>query len=369
MVDSVIEKAAKINPVPFSSAVAYSENQDQLVTEVNTILTGSSDVKKLIGQKPLSVMYDNHKNHAAFMSNVFKLNDFELMSKVIIWVYKTYHVQGFSYDYFPAAMKSWIEALGKHLDPSKTGPLVEVYQWIIQNHEQIIEESLSIIEPPLFIDQRWQELEELFLSSLVKGDHRESIRLATDNIHSSSDLAEFYLQVIQPAMYEIGSLWERGALSVAREHLASAIVTRVMASLYPKFILLEQTKGNAVVTAAPNEFHEIGPRMVADMLEMDGWDVDYTGANTPARDLLDLITEKKPFLVAISMGMPFNIDRTQELIQMIREQQQLKDTRIMLGGHCLKMIKQDRQSFGVDGIGDSARDAVLMAAEWWENAG
>lgn len=43
-------------------------------------------------------MYDNHTNHASFMSNVFKLNDFELMSNVIIWVYHTCHDQGFSYD-------------------------------------------------------------------------------------------------------------------------------------------------------------------------------------------------------------------------------------------------------------------------------
>jgi MerR family transcriptional regulator, light-induced transcriptional regulator len=368
MSDEILHNAKSIVAVPFSAAADYSENQDRLVDEVNKALTDRTDVKRLIGQKPLSVMYDNHKNHAAFMSNVFKLKDYVLMSRVIIWVYHTYHVQGFAYDYFPVAMQAWIDAVEKHLDPSKTEPLLSVYRWIIANHELLIEASLDQEEPPLFVEQRWRELKEIILATLVAGGHHRAIELANENVHSAADLTEFYLQVIQPAMYQIGNLWENGEISVAREHLASAIVTRVMASLYPKYIVIEQTKGQAVVTAAPNEFHEIGPRMVADLLEIDGWDIDYTGANTPSQDLLDLALEKTPFFIAISVGMPFNLDRTQELVKMIREKPQLKDTKIMVGGHSLKMSRQTKDVLGVDALGDSARDAVMLASEWWDNA-
>lgn len=363
----IISNTSTITRVPFHSAMEYYENQDLLVDAVNKALTANSDLKRLIGQKPVAIMYDNHTNHASFMSNVFKLNDYELMSNVIIWVYHTYHDQGFSYDYFPIALKAWIKAIKKHLDPSKTRPLVKVYEWIIENHELFIETSLKAEKPPLLVEQKWQELKEAFMASLVTGGHRKSIELATDNVHNAADLTEFYLQVIQPAMYEIGTLWEKGELSVAREHLASAIVTRVMAALYPKFIILEQTKGNAIVTAAPNEYHEIGPRMVADLLELDGWDVDYTGANTPPDDLLDLMAERNPHFVAISVGMPFNLDKTVDLVKKIRGQKQFNDTKIMLGGQSLKMSRQVRQVIGVDGIGDSARDAVSISAEWWHN--
>lgn len=367
MTDEVTSKASSITPVSFSSAMEYSENQDRLINEVNSTLTKNSNLSKLIGQVPLSVMFDNHANHASFMSNVFKLNDYELMSKVITWVYHTYQHHGFSYDYFPFALKEWKKAIEKHLDPSKTEPLIKIYDWIIENHELFIEASLKAERPPLFIGQKWQELKQSFLSSLLTGSHRKSIELAIDNIHDAADLTEFYLQVIQPSMYEIGLMWEKGEISVAREHLASAIVTRVMAALYPKFSIIEQTKSNVVVTAAPNEYHEIGPRMVADLLEIDGWNVDYIGANTPPRDLLDLMSEKRPFFVAISVGMPFNIDRTIELVKMIKDEKQFKDTRIMLGGNCLKMSSKARHIMGVDGIGDTARDAVFLGSEWWHN--
>ena len=365
MTDEVTSKTSNITPVSFSSAMAYSESQNLLVNEVNSALAKHSNLNKLIGQAPLSVMYDNHANHASFMSNVFKLNDFELMSKVITWVYHTYHHQGFSYDYFPYALKEWKNAIEKHVDPSKTEPLIKIYDWITENHALFIEASLRAEKPPILIDQKWQQLKESFLSSLLTGSHRKSIELAATNIHDAADLTEFYLQVIQPSMYEIGLMWEKGEISVAREHLASAIVTRVMAALYPKFSIIEHTKSNVVVTAAPNEYHEIGPRMVADLLEIDGWNVDYVGANTPPHDLLDLMAESRPFFVAISVGMPFNLDRTAELVKMIKNEKQFKDTRIMLGGNCLKMSSKARQAIGVDGIGDTARDAVLLGSEWW----
>jgi MerR family transcriptional regulator, light-induced transcriptional regulator len=195
--EQILSKAMSINKVPFSSAVEYSENQDRLVDEVNKVMTADADIKKLIGQKPLSFMYDNHKNHAAFMSNVFKLNDYELMSRVIIWVYHTYNIQGFDYGYFPIAMQTWIDAVEKHLDTAKTEPLVRVYRWIIANHEVFIEASLAQEEPPLFVEQRWQELKETFLATLVVGGHRKAIELANDNVHSAADLTEFYLQVIR----------------------------------------------------------------------------------------------------------------------------------------------------------------------------
>ncbi len=368
MADQILKETVKIIPVPYSSAQEYSEQVNLIKAEVDRILTARSDINKMIGQNPLSVMYDNHNNHVTFMSNIFKLNDYELMSRVIVWVYHTYRSQGFSFDYFPIAMNAWIKAVDQYLEPSKAEPIKELYRWIIKNHELFIDASQSIEKPPLSIDQKWLELKDTFLAYLLEGSHRKAVELSLKSVHSASDLTEFYLQVIQPAMYDIGNLWEKGNISVAREHLASAIVTRVMASLYPKYIILEQTKSSAIVTAAPNEYHEIGPRMVADMLEMDGWDINYTGANTPPESLVDLAVAKHPFFIAISVGMPFNIDRTQKLIQLIRDQKQLKDTKIMVGGQCLKMSSQVRKAIGADGSGDSAREAVLLAAEWWNNA-
>ncbi len=221
MINEILKEAAKIEPVPYSAALEYSEQANLIKEDVDKALTARSDLRTLIGQKPLSVMYDNHGNHAAFMSNVFKLNDYELMSRVILWVYHAYHTQGFSYEYFPLALKAWIKAVEKHLEPSNVEQITAVYRWIIDKHELFIDVSKNVESPPNFIEHKWLELKELFLASLLEGNHRKAIEVATNNVHTVTDLTEFYLQVIQPAMYDVGTLWAKGDISVAREHLAS----------------------------------------------------------------------------------------------------------------------------------------------------
>ncbi len=368
MLEEIISKAEKLPSIPFSAAQEYNEKADRLVEEVNLSISAYPDLNKIIGNNPRSVLYDNHNNHALFMSNIFKLNEFALMVRVIVWAYRTYHSRGFSFDYFPLAMRTWINAVQNNIEPSQANPLVTVYQWIIDNHQQIIEASREDLDTPLFVDPKWQEIKESFLEMILAGDHKKVLNLVDESIHSAADLEGFYLQGIQPAMYKIGTLWETGEISVAREHLASAIVSRVMASLYNRFILLEQTKGKAMVTAAPNEYHEIGPRMVADLLELDGWDVDYIGANVPSHELIKFVVDKKPFLLAISVSIPFNLYYVLEIITDIKKNPLIKDTRIMIGGHCIAANPQLQNNLGADGYGQTAKEAVLLADEWWSNA-
>ena len=159
MADQILKETAKILPVPYSAAMEFGEQSNLIKEEVDRVLTARYDINELIGQKPLSDMYANHENHAAFMSNVFKLNDYELMCQVIIWVYHTYHAQSFSFDYFPIALKVWIEAIQKQMEPTQAEPVLEIYRWIIKNHEMFIDASQSIEALPLLIDQEWLKID------------------------------------------------------------------------------------------------------------------------------------------------------------------------------------------------------------------
>src|SRR6056297_1069341 len=82
----------------------YGEKLDFLIKKVNKEMSQKEKLNKLIGDNPMSKMEENHSNHASFMYNSFQLNDSKLFINTIIWVYKTYNEQGFSYDYFPVEL-------------------------------------------------------------------------------------------------------------------------------------------------------------------------------------------------------------------------------------------------------------------------
>ncbi|MCA1796713.1 MAG: cobalamin B12-binding domain-containing protein [Geobacteraceae bacterium] len=134
----------------------------------------------------------------------------------------------------------------------------------------------------------------------------------------------------------------------AQEHLASSIVGRVLAQVSMVEIIGPPLQSRALVSAAPGEFHEIGAWMVSDILEQDGWQVRYLGANTPTADLIKMLKSFRPHILALSVTMPFNLHKTKEAIEQIKAETELKDLFIIVGGNAFSQSKDLWRSCGAD---------------------
>jgi methanogenic corrinoid protein MtbC1 len=148
-------------------------------------------------------------------------------------------------------------------------------------------------------------------------------------------LAALYQGVITPAMHELGRLWDEGVITIADEHLATALTHRVLAALRPAEIF-EQTfdtrsgKPRVVLAAAQGEQHALGLRMAADLLEDSGYQVAYLGADMPAEALLEAVRTLSPDLLGLTATMPSSAKRLEEVIERVRaEHPQLP---LLIGG-------------------------------------
>jgi DNA-binding transcriptional MerR regulator len=110
-----------------------------------------------------------------------------------------------------------------------------------------------------------------------------------DQALALSTLDESFVQVLTPALVEVGDCWASGSVSVAQEHLASSTVRAALLKL-----LSDQradVRGTAVLACAPGERHEIGLLMLAVKMRSDGWEVAYLGADTPCAAAVELADE------------------------------------------------------------------------------
>lgn len=187
-----------------------------------------------------------------------------------------------------------------------------------------------MITPNLY--QRYQE-------RLLAGDRRACGEIVQKLLDDGIGLEELYLDLFQTALYEVGSLWERNRISVAVEHTATAITEALMSLAYPRLFQVRRIGRTAVVTCATGELHQVGARMVADSLEMRGWDAHFLGANTPVDDLLRHLDDKKPEVLAISMSISSSLPRLQESVGQIREAH--GDLEIAIGGQALRWLDDD----------------------------
>jgi methanogenic corrinoid protein MtbC1 len=179
-----------------------------------------------------------------------------------------------------------------------------------------------------------------YLHALIAGDQRQCQEIFEAWLAACPDLCVLYDGLIQRSLYEVGALWERNQVSVATEHLATAISEGLMNLVYPRLFNLPHVGKSAVVACSANEYHQIGGKMVADIFELNGWRGYFFGANTLAKDLLELIRDKHPNAVALSLALHFNLDAMIGLAETIRGA--FPDVPILVGGQAFLSSGRER---------------------------
>ena len=347
-------------PIGDSPAAAYRSERDDLIARVNDAVLSHPALGELIGGCPVDLVRDNHHNHFRFMLSVFELDLPELLQQVVPWVYRAYISRGFSPDYFPVELSAWQQAVEEELAASEAAPIRDVYQWMLERHDKMLEASRGE-EARLANPEHWDETNDQLLRMLLQGESRNAQGLVSQRLHRAGDLSEVYLRLVQPVMYRIGTMWEDGEVSVAQEHLATAVASRLMTLAYQEVSVFNGTRGRAIVTAAPGELHELGARIVADLLEAAGWDITFLGANVPVDQVVALAADLEPAFVAASATMPYHLLGVRDLVRNLHAVPELSEVPVMAGGLAFNLSERAAAAVGADGTTSNGREAVLLA--------
>lgn len=174
-----------------------------------------------------------------------------------------------------------------------------------------------------------------YLHALLAGDSCQCITTVQRLLDSRTAPTRLYTDLFQRSLYRVGELWESNQVPVAVEHLATAITERALALVYPRILGERRRMGRkAVISCSVNEFHQVGARMVADILEMNGWEAFFLGANMPADDLLQMIQAKAPDVLGLSLSIYFNLASLIRLLEIVRSH--FPNLDIIVGGQAFR---------------------------------
>jgi excisionase family DNA binding protein len=175
-----------------------------------------------------------------------------------------------------------------------------------------------------------------FQAAALAGDASLCVaQLAAHRLRGTS-LAQIFDDVVAPALADMGERWQSARLSVAEEHVGSQAVIDAIARAQP---LAEPpgepnrpTRGAAVVAAVAGELHDIAARMAACLLRARGYEVLAPLAQTPARDLADLVTRCRASIVALSSTMLRDPGELTEQIALAARAASATGGRVVVGG-------------------------------------
>jgi methanogenic corrinoid protein MtbC1 len=145
-----------------------------------------------------------------------------------------------------------------------------------------------------------QEHRDAFLAALLARDSARARGAVETALEAGIPIPDIYLEILQPALSEVGHRWAMGALNIAEEHYATAVAQSILDGLSRRMTRVPKDGRLAVVSGTPEELHAVGLRMVADFLEADGWEVILLGPGPPAHDIASLVESEQPDVVALS---------------------------------------------------------------------
>lgn len=291
-------------------------------------------------------------HHIDYLAEAVGFSAPELFANYKVWLQRLLAGLGLPPTSFAATMACLEEALASTLSPAAGQAAATcLAAQVVASHP---EEETGV--NPLAADAT------RFLSFLLEGKRHEAGALVLDLVEGGVPIASIYLDIVQASLREVGRLWMDGVASVAEEHYCTAAAQAILAQLYPRVFTTRRNGLRMLAACVGDELHEVGIRMVADLFELDGWDSELLGANTPARAILSAVSARGARLVCLSATMTRHVSLVEEAIALVRGAFPRERVAIMVGGHPFIASPGLWAKVGADAFAADAREAVRTAA-------
>ncbi|MGW4806325.1 cobalamin B12-binding domain-containing protein [Kitasatospora sp. NPDC004272] len=194
------------------------------------------------------------------------------------------------------------------------------------------------------------DLTERLWEAVTGGDQARAAALAVGALEAGLHPEALLLDVIGALQARIGREWAADRITVIQEHAATAVNERVVALVtgHPAFAAAAHPpeRGRVAVACVDGEWHAFPARLLAEVLVLRGWRVDYLGAQCPTPHLIAHLHRTAPDALALSASLSTRLPAAHAAVSAA----QAAGVPVIAGG----------AAFGPDG-----RHARLLGADAW----
>ena len=205
------------------------------------------------------------------------------------------------------------------------------------------------------------KLREQYGRAILEGSTERAAEVIDQGLAAGVIPSKLYLDVLMPVQVEIGARWHRGEVTIPQEHIATQITLRQMARLRSMLKTRLKLGLKAVVSSVEGDQHFIGGQAVSDFLMVDGWEVDFLGADIPTDHMVMYVKAREAQLVCVSVALTSLVPTAQKLIAELKK---LKSPpKIIVGGSAFVANPAIADTLGADAYTSDPQEAVTVARQ------
>jgi excisionase family DNA binding protein len=196
---------------------------------------------------------------------------------------------------------------------------------------------------------------------MLAGDVEGSWHLVESAMVSGVEPADVYVEILGPALHEIGATWRRGEIGIEQEHLASGVAASIVGRLGSRFRRRGRHRGSVVVAMPVGERHGLAAAMISDLLRGDGYAVLNLGPDTPPASLVSAMAETDGLVAAVVSVV--NVARLPAARRMIAAARRQDPAVVIVAGGLAVPDESAARSLGADGWTADPRNLAGLIAE------
>ncbi len=129
--------------------------------------------------------------------------------------------------------------------------------------------------------------------------------------YKDEEILTIYENIITPAMHQIGALWENNEITVADEHIATAVCDFVLSRISSIHMSRHGSapRKRAMFLCLEGEQHFLGLKMANFLFIDHGWETKYFGPNLPLEYARHTAAEWEPDAIGLSVSIVTNLPK------------------------------------------------------------
>ncbi len=307
-------------------------------------------------KKELEFIQNGIRSHLAYLSSSLLYTDRDIYDNAMDWAKKYLTKNSTPVQEIESILKASEIVFQRDLPASIRANVVSYMQSILSQFHQEVHSASSYLDENLNLYSQSKD----YLKYLIAKDRDSAMHLIFDLLNHGIRLQDIYMQIFTPVLKETGRLWMQGEMPLAFGHYITAATELIMSQLYHHIFKIDKGTHVFIGACAFGELHEIGLRMISDLLEMDGWNTHYLGSNIDDDALIKMLIDHHADVLGISVTIAHQLDGTANVIKKIRSMDELADLKVIVGGYVFNHSKDLWKKVGADFFAADAEEAVSL---------
>lgn len=282
-----------------------------------------------------------------------------LLEHMVSWYKVAFHHRGVDPEYLPASLRAIETALAGEL-PAEAAASCRRHLAQASAHWR-----RAPFELPTELSRTLPHGEQAmrFLLAILERRGDDAVQLVRTLLAQGASVEAIHDHVLTPVQREVGRMWLMGEIPVADEHYGSNVVDRVLWLIHERMPTPAADAPVVLALGVGGNLHSIGLRLVAQRMQLGGFQVQQLGANMPADDLAWALADRRVDLVALSATLVLHVHAAASTVAHLRlaQQQVALPAPILVGGEPFRIVPDLHTLIGADAAAHDAASAVAAA--------